>query len=35
MDEAIHLVSIAAPDFFVHDPLHQALLPQKAAVLVP
>lgn len=34
-DEAIHLVSIAAQDFFVYGPLHQALLPQKAAVLVP
>lgn len=33
-DEAIHLVSIAAQDSFVYDPPHQALLPQKAAVLV-
>ena len=33
-DEAIHPVSIAAQDFFVYDPPHQALLPQKAAVLV-
>lgn len=34
-DEAIHLVSIAAQDFFVHDPPHQAPLLQKAAVLAP
>jgi hypothetical protein len=33
-DEAIHPVSIAAQDFFVYGPPHQALLPQKAAVLV-
>lgn len=34
-DEVIHLVLIAAQDFFVHDPPHQAPLPQKAAALVP